>query len=134
MAEGLTTTRVVIDPAAMAQVLRGPNGPVYRHMIEQGEKVKLEAKRLVGVKSGNLRDHIIKRIGVDRGAVVVLVGAEVSYAEVHHEGSAPHVIRARNAPRLVFFWPVVGRVVAFKQVNHPGTVPNPYLVDALRVL
>lgn len=37
------------------------------------------------------------------------------------EGTRPHVIAARFAPSLVFFWAKMGRWVAFKQVNHPGT-------------
>jgi len=128
-------SRVVIDPVRLAEFMRSPQGPVYRLMIQDGEKVKVEAKRLVGVKTGNLRDHIVKRVVEERGLPAVIVGVDkVPYAFWHHQGTEPHVIRAKNAPLLVFFWKKVGRVVAFKQVNHPGTKPNPFLVNALRVL
>lgn len=36
-------------------------------------------------------------------------------------GTRPHVIRARKARALSFYWPKAGRRVAFRQVNHPGS-------------
>lgn len=36
------------------------------------------------------------------------------------EGTKPHVIAARNASALFFFWEKIGMNVAFKSVNHPG--------------
>lgn len=139
---------VVIDPVKLAEVLRGPNGPVVRDLVEAGELVKAEAKRLVGVyqppdaysaanrkrRPGTLRDSIVKRVVDIDGSPAVLVGSEDPIALWHHEGTQPHVIRARRAPMLVFFWPRVGRVVAFPRVNHPGTQPNRFLSNALAVL
>lgn len=60
---------------------------------------------------------------VPRGAESVMVW-DAPYASFVDGGTRPHTIRARNAPWLVFFWPRVGRVVAFKSVNHPGTRPT----------
>lgn len=139
---------VVIDPVKLAEVLRGPNGPVVRDLIEAGELVKREAQRLVGVyrppdaysaahrkrRPGTLRDSIVKRVVDVDGGPGVLVGSEDPIALWHHEGTVPHIIRARRAPLLVFFWPRVGRVVAFPRVNHPGTQPNRFLTNALAVL
>lgn len=145
---GGTFQGVVIDSTKLAELLRGPNGPVVRELIEAGELVKREAQRRVGVyqppdaysaanrrrRPGTLRDSIVKRL-VDRGGKVVLqVGSEDGIALLHHEGTEPHVIAARRRPMLVFYWPKVGRVVAFKRVNHPGTSPNRFLTDALQVL
>ena len=48
------------------------------------------------------------------------------------EGTRPHIIRVRRAKFLRFYWPKVGRVVYFKQVNHPGTKANPFLSRAYR--
>jgi hypothetical protein len=128
-------TTVVIEPARLAAFIRDGNGPVVRRMLLDGDKVKIEAKRLAGHKTGNLANHIVKRVVEEGGKPVVLVGVEgVKYALFHHEGTQPHIIRARRAPRLVFYWPKAGRVVAFPQVNHPGTKPNRFLTNALRVL
>jgi hypothetical protein len=35
-------------------------------------------------------------------------------------GTRPHVIAARNANALYFFWEKLGKNVSFRQVNHPG--------------
>ena len=126
---------VVIDPRKLANFMRSSDGPVLRYMIARGETVKTEARRLVGVDTGNLRDHILKRVIEQGGMPVVIVGVEnVPYAYWHHQGTEPHVIEARRAPLLVFYWKKVGRVVAFPRVQHPGTKPNPFLVRALEAL
>lgn len=141
--------RVVIDPVKLAELMRSPQGPVVRMLMEDGEKVKREAQRLVGVydppdaysaanrkrRPGTLRDSIVKRLVADPvTGVAVLVGSEDPIALWHHEGTHPHVIAARRKPMLVFFWRKVGRVVSFRQVNHPGTRPNRFLLNALRVI
>lgn len=140
-------TRLVIDSQKMAELLRGTGGPVVRRLIEDGEAVKQESQRLVGVyrlppagpkrarRPGTLRDSIVKRLvpGGPSG-VSIEVGSADPIALIHHEGTEAHVIAARTAPRLVFYWAKAGGVVAFPLVHHPGTRPNRFLVDALRVL
>jgi hypothetical protein len=42
-------------------------------------------------------------------------------------GTRAHVIRARRARYLRFFWRKLGRVVYFKSVRHPGTRPYRFL-------
>jgi hypothetical protein len=87
----------------------------------------------VGVKTGNLRNHIVKRFrGVVGGALQVEVGAEVPYALFHHEGTRPHTITGN--PLLVFFWGKTGRVMYLPSVQHPGTKGNPFLVRALQTV
>jgi len=148
--KGSFAGHIVIDNRALDQVLHGANGPVAKALLVAGDIVKAGARRRVGVyrpaagdplagrrkrKPGTLRDSIVKRlvVGGPEG-VKVLVGSEDPIALWHHEGTPPHVIRARRKPMLVFYWPKVGRVVRFKQVNHPGTQPNRYLSDALQDL
>lgn len=146
--KGTFAGHVVIDNRALDQVLHGANGPVAKALLVAGDIVKAGARRRVGVgrpapgdpiprkrKPGTLRDSIVKRlvVGGPEG-VKVLVGSEDPIALFHHEGTRPHVIRARRKPMLVFYWPKVGRVVAFKQVRHPGTQPNRYLSDSLQDL
>lgn len=135
---------VILDPRAMNQMLKGTSGPVVRYLNTQGEKVKNEAKRLVGVSkpdpirpgkpTGTLRNSIVKRNTSINGEPAVLVGVfsgpALRYAGFHHEGTQPHVIRAVRKPVLVFW--AGGKVVRTKRVNHPGTRPNRFLVTALR--
>lgn len=46
------------------------------------------------------------------------------------KGTRPH--RIEGKPLLAFFWPVLGRNVVFRHVNHPGTKANDFLTRALR--
>jgi hypothetical protein len=141
---GGTVTYTRIDPAKVAQLLRDPSGPMARKLLEDAELVRQEAKRRVGVyrprpggprrsrRPGTLRDSIVKRMADENGGLVVYVGSSDPIALIHHEGTVPH--RIEGNPWLVFWSDRVGRVVFARAVNHPGTRPNRYLVDALGVL
>lgn len=127
-------------------MLNSDTGGLMRHMIVQGEKVKQEAQRLVGVyelppagprrarRPGTLRDSIVKRVVRDGRSFAIEVGSDDEIALWHHEGTVPHVIVPVRARRLVFWSARAGKVVYARRVQHPGTAPNRYLVDALRVL
>lgn len=149
MAEtGTFGTYTRIDPAQLAEFIRSPDGPVFRRLVDDGELVKNEAKRLVGVhrprpyegrarqarRPGTLRDSIVKRVVVEGGRPAVLVGSEDRIALWHHEGTVPHPIVPVRAPMLVFWSDRAGKVVRAMHVNHPGTKPNRYLTNALAVL
>lgn len=152
MANGTFGTYVVMNPAKLAEVLRGSNGPVVRRMIQDGELVKIKAKEECPVFAsedaytmahrkrapGTLKNTIVKRVTTDAtGDPVVLVGTDDPVGLWVHEGTVPHPIAARKAPRLVFYWPRGPQgagVYSFKQVSHPGTQPNRFLLRALSVL
>lgn len=124
---------VRIDHNQLAQLTKGDGGPVFREVVERSERVRQRAKQLVGKRTHNLENSIVKR--VVRGGISgfeVLVGVETShvpYALIHHEGSRPHVILPRKGRYLVFTGRS-GQTVFARRVNHPGTRPNPYLVRA----
>lgn len=140
MADGV---RVVIDSDKVRRYFLESGGDVVRFMLQQGERVKIGAQRRVGVydpppagptrarRPGTLRDSIVKRFTTTGDTVVVEVGSEDPIALWHHEGTEPHTILPRNAPRLVFWSERAGRVVYAQQVNHPGTQPNRFLTEAL---
>lgn len=89
------------------------------------------AKVLVPVNKGRLRASIrieSRRLLTLRS--VYTIGSDVSYAGYVHDGTRPHVIRAKNKPYLVFRYQ--GRWVRVKQVNHPGTRARPFLDRAVR--
>lgn len=46
-------------------------------------------------------------------------------------GTPPHIIRPVRAKALRFFWPVVGRVVFFAKVNHPGSPGTRWYADVI---
>lgn len=143
--------RVVMDPQALATLLRGEQGPVFRRFTEAGDIVKKGAQRRVGVwkpasgepswsinrrmkarKPGTLRDSIVKRVtqGGPNG-FTILVGSEDEIALFHHEGTRAHTIAPSTKPQLVFWSGSQGRVIRTMKVFHPGTRPNRYLTDSL---
>lgn len=132
--------QVQLDSRAIADLLRGPQGPTARYLSLLAERVQVAAKRRVGYDANkppgeqggaHLRDTIVKRITVSLGGVEVLVGSEHPIAYLHHEGTEPHEIRARNASVLHFTLPD-GTEVFVRSVHHPGTRPNRYLTDAMK--
>ena len=97
------------------------------------------AQITVGVDSGALLRSIDTMLTRHpSGDLMARVGANpreriTGYALIHHEGSKPHVIRARNAKYLRFPNRRTGQGWVFaKEVFHPGTAPNPYLTRFLR--
>lgn len=99
---------------------------------EINREIVAEAKRLVPVRTGRLRDSIHANYPRQMGRWVLeaRVTASAPYAKFVHEGTRPHIIRAKRAQALRFYWPVAGRVVFFKSVNHPGTGKTPFLKAA----
>lgn len=71
------------------------------------------------------KDEIYGRVFIDEGKFPGVVAATLE------RGSKAHVIAAVNAPALVFFWEKLGRVVAFKSVNHPGFEGRSYMQSTL---
>lgn len=137
-----------MDPAKLAEVLRGPSGPVVRRLMQDGQAVKAEARRIVRVhkpvpgerrtrRPGTLRDSIVTRTVPDAGGVAVLVGSVDPIALIEHEGTEGHDIFPKNATRLVFWSGKAGKVIYMKpgkKVRHPGTEGSHYLTKALGVL
>ena len=141
-----TPVHIQLFPQQMTALLRGPNGPVYRKMIILAEAVRAESKRLVGVHHpqpaerrvrapGTLQRSIVKRPVEDtKGDIGWAVGSADPIALIHHEGTQPHIIRPTRGKYLVFYWPRAGKVVYMTEVKHPGTKPNRYLTNALKIL
>lgn len=134
--------KLVIDGARMAALLRGPTGPVTRHLIERATVVQMAAKAQAPRRTGCLQDSIVKRVEDSPLGVVIRIVADTtpcsperkSYAYYVHEGTEPHEIVARNASVLAFYWatgPDGPGTYFFRSVHHPGTPPNRFLTDNL---
>ncbi|MFD7066076.1 HK97 gp10 family phage protein [Streptomyces sp. NPDC059913] len=92
-----------------------------------GTRVQNEARRRAPVDTGRLRSSIVTR-SEDHGRTYdVTVGTNVSYAEHVEYGTAPHRIYPRTKQAL--YWPGAAHPVAY--VNHPGTLPHPFLGPAI---
>ena len=90
-----------------------------------------QARADVPVRTGNLGRSIREDPQVFRGPFYVSGGvtAHARYAAAVHQGSRPHVIRARNGGYLHFYWH--GREVFTRSVNHPGTRARPFLFNGV---
>lgn len=125
--------RVEINEAGLERqagpILRGKHRSLTRRIANQ-------ARANVPVRSGALGRSIEELPQTYRpfrasGGVKAGGGFErVNYAAAVHEGSRPHIIRARNAGALHFFWQ--GREVFRKSVFHPGVRARPFLRNAAR--
>ena len=122
------------------------NSPVGRFIVRKTNDVAFYSRRFapspggpghgrtkINFATGELSKSIIVRKGKTNGGELEgRVVAIPKHAIFVHEGTAPHVIKAKNAPALVFYWHRVGKVVMFDSVNHPGNPTDPFLLKGLR--
>jgi hypothetical protein len=132
--------KIIIDSKALDDMLRGPRGPVVMYMIKQADKVQTAAKKQCGYGAGNseyghLRDSIVKRIMANGSSdPIIQIGSSHPIALMHHDGTAAHVIFPSSASVLAFEADWSDGMVFAPMVNHPGTKPNHYLTDNLRLV
>jgi hypothetical protein len=115
----------------MDQLLRSPQGAVGKDLRKRGLRVLAGAKAQVGVNTGALRASIHMRHMADTRGQYVRVGSNLNYAKLHHEGTSPHIIKPNRKQVLRFA--TKGQIVFAHVVKHPGTKPNRYLTDNLRL-
>ena len=123
----------ILNPAGVAEVLAGPEGPVYRDLLARAIRVESRAKLLASgrpgprVQTGRLRGSITHRLFSSPQGAFAEVGTNVEYAAFVEFGTPPHVITARNARAL--YWK--GAAHPVRSVRHPGNRPYPFLRPAL---
>jgi hypothetical protein len=127
---------ITIDHLAIAELSSTAAGAgIVADLMRRGTNVQQGARALVGKRTRKLEMSIVKRLDHRDGVPVVIVGTDVSYAVLVHEGTPPHVITPRN--RQVLRFPAPGAsasspgVVFAKVVHHPGTTGQRFLVRAL---
>jgi hypothetical protein len=123
--------RIIIREPALERYLNHPDGEVGRYLKRKGSVVMRAAKRQVGVRSGALRSSIHMRHFKDSRGQYVQVGSPLPYALMHHQGTKPHIITPNVGKRLAFV--KRGALIITDLVRHPGTKPNRYLTDNLRL-
>jgi hypothetical protein len=128
---GFRFSKLIIYKPILNFELTHQEGMVGRHLSTIGHDIVVGAKLQAHMRTGQLRNSIkMEHIHYPTGAAIK-VGSTVSYALLHHEGSKPHVITPKNGEFLKFGKGT--RVVYARQVMHPGTKPNRYLSDQLRI-
>lgn len=137
-----------LDPSALRELLLSPQGPVYRDIQIQTEKVKNRALQLCPVDGGRLRTSITAQVLSEPTGPVGRVGTNVEYGLYIHEGTGiygpkgqPYTIVPRRRKALAFVWrgaptPPNGRGGrhVYKRVTIRGIRPKPFLRDALDVI
>ena len=130
---------VTVHDRGFRKAFQSETGVVGRWLKRKAVVIEELARVTVGVDSGALLASIDSMLTRHQtGDLMARVGANprervTGYALIHHEGSAPHIIRARNAQYLRFPNRRTGRGWVYaKQVFHPGTAPNPFLTRFLR--
>lgn len=124
---------VKIYDAELSKELNTSSGIVWKFLEAKGKKAVIAAKLQVGVKTGALRQSIHMKHLSNASGQYLWIGSMKNYALLHHTGTRPHIIAPKNPNGKLVFTPRGGtRVIAVRQVRHPGTKPNPYLSNQLR--
>lgn len=71
---------VVLDQAALHQLLEGPDGPVAKDLTRRITRIDRAAKNNCPVDTGRLRSSITNRLAHDSQGLVGIVGTNVDYA------------------------------------------------------
>jgi len=140
----------VIDPIAFREEFQTWEGTLGRYMTAKTEEVRVAAvaeapgpgkppRNRTGFNygTGRLESSIKVDHGFHHGAtgqreLEGTVKATAPHALMVHGGTRAHVIRPRTPGGILRFRVHTGGVVFARSVNHPGTLPNDYMVRALK--
>ena len=142
--------RVVINEAALREVLTGPRSVAVRTADRLGRQITNLAKANAPVDDGRLRGSIGYTVRVEGSRVILTVGSPLKYALYRHNGTGIY------GPRHARIYPKNGKVLRFTVKGGPrgpmpqghrrprgrvvfarsvrGVPANPFLYDALRAV
>lgn len=124
--------KLILDGAALQEMLHGPSGAVATYMIGRAQVVQNAAIVQCPKRTNKLSESIVKRFADTPAGFTVTIAALQPYAVFVHEGTKPHIIMGN--PTLAFLWPAAGEgTFFFASVHHPGTKPNKFLSDNLHL-
>lgn len=124
---------LVIDGAAMAELLRGPKGAVNEFLITRSEIVKRAAVIQCNKRTNKLSKSIVKRSSSSDGELSMIIGAYQPYALYVHDGTKAHVIMPKKPGGVLHWVDGGGNDVFARVVHHPGYKGNPFLKDNLKL-
>lgn len=105
------------------------NGLSAPEVAKVTRQVLNRAKILAPVRTGRLRASGKMDLRITQNGPTGSVTFTVKYAQWVHDGTRPHIIRAKRKKVLRF---QVGTQVIYRPlVHHPGTRPRPFLARAL---
>jgi hypothetical protein len=112
----------------MADTTRAVNDAMRRAAPEAQKHVRDHAG--FTHRTGTALARTTARVMRLKGGGKIRIANAARHGKWLEHGTRAHVIRARRARYLRFFWRKLGRVVYFKSVNHPGTRPYWFLKRA----
>lgn len=84
----MALTRVVVNRAAMHQLLESPASPVAKFILGKTLKVERRAKHLCPVDTGRLRSSITHGMASDARGIYGWVGTDVEYGKYVEMGTS----------------------------------------------
>lgn len=127
----MASVKVVIDVPAL-EAFKSWNGPLGHSVGRLAKETVFRQKVLANKRSGAMAGSLTYKKGKTSKGIMFEAGSwSIPYTLFMEEGTKPHTITPKNAPRLVFFWPKAGKVMHLKSVNHPGTKPYGFLKEGL---
>jgi hypothetical protein len=115
-------------------MVKGPTGTVARWLRGRAREAVFQARIQVGKDTGRLAKSIKFSMRAYRSGQEVSIFSNNKIAYMHHEGTRPHLIFSKKAGNnLVFFGSKTKSIVFTPMVRHPGTKPNRYLSDQLKI-
>lgn len=121
--------RYAVNQAEVRRAVWEPQGSLLQRFRRSGRNIVTAARAQVGKDTRELARSIHYNIRRWNGLPELWVGSYNSIALLHHQGTRPHAIRARQGAFLRYS--SKGRIVYAHTVMHPGTKPNRYLTDNL---
>ena len=127
------TAYIVFRDPELDKMLNSTTSTVGKYIDLLGKLVVMAAKVQVGTRTGALKASIHSRVDKGLRGPEARIGSDLSYALLHHEGTKPHLILPKK-PGGVLRFSSGGRIIYTRKVMHPGTRPNRYLTDNLRIV
>lgn len=137
-----------LNRGELLALLGSQQGPVVQGIMQFGNRVLNNARRLCPVDEGRLRASLTMEVRVTTAGPVVRIGSNLDYARYVHEGTGiygPRHMPITPVTASVLRWPIKnnsgtgrrrfagGQTAAFAYARSvKGTPPRPFLLDALR--
>lgn len=135
----ITSRRGGVNDAQFVRFVNDPDGPIRHELRRRGTLVQQYQIRRAPRRTGRLVSTSRKRetrLGPLRPAIEVLIGKEgmTPYLGYILFGTHAHVIRAiPNRPNAHLRFIQGGQIRFAKEVLHPGTRPNNFVRDSLKM-
>jgi hypothetical protein len=114
----VSRARIEINESAVAELLTGPTGPIFRQVENWTTRTTTLAKTRTPVDEGRLRASLQGTVRVEGLRVIGRSGSDVEYARYVHDGTG--VFGPRGTPIV----PVTAKALVFEPGRMMGPLPR----------